>query len=92
MSGSQFCSPLFKISDSKNARRVSAYWELRTLGGTFLIAIPVAVFLCERVPRRYQNPIRLALMFPILLPRFSVGFIWRFFYALTIGLVNIPVC
>jgi ABC-type sugar transport system permease subunit len=29
-------------------------------------------------------------MFPILLPRVSVGLIWRFFYAPTIGLVNYP--
>lgn len=81
---------LFSDQRFLNALRVSAYWELLTLGGTFLIAIPVAVFLYERVPRRYQNPICLALMFPILLPRVSVGLIWRFFYAPTVGLVNFP--
>jgi multiple sugar transport system permease protein len=81
---------LFSDQRFSNALRVSAYWELLTLGGTFLVALPVAVFLFERVPRRYQNPICLALMFPILLPRVSVGLIWRFFYAPTIGLVNCP--
>jgi multiple sugar transport system permease protein len=81
---------LFSDQRFLNALRVSAYWELLTLAGTFLVAVPVAVFLYERVPRRWQNLICLALMFPILLPRVSVGLIWRFFYAPTIGLVNLP--
>jgi multiple sugar transport system permease protein len=81
---------LFSDQRFLNALRVSAYWELLTLSGTFLVAVPVAVFLYERVPRRYQNPICLGLLLPILLPRVSVGLIWRFFYAPTIGLVNFP--
>lgn len=80
------------VSDQRflNALRISAFWEFLTLGGTFFVAVPSAVFLYERIPLRHQNLVCLALIFPILLPRVSVGLIWRFFYAPTVGLVNFP--
>jgi multiple sugar transport system permease protein len=81
---------LFSDQRFLNALRVSGYWELLTLIGTFIVAIPVAIFIYERIPVRRQNLVCLALTFPLLLPRVSVGLIWRFFYAPTIGLVNFP--
>jgi multiple sugar transport system permease protein len=74
-----------------NALEVSLLWEVVTLLGTMAAAILLGILIFERLRGPLREVVCLALILPILLPRVSVGLIWRFLYSPLMGIVNYPI-
>ena len=71
-----------------NAIEVSVLWEVVTVAGAVLVGIALAVFLLERVHGRWRRLASLVLIMPVLLPRVSAAFIWKFMYAPLTGILS----
>ena len=71
-----------------NAVQVSAIWEVVTVAGSLLVGVLLAVFLFEKVKGRTRDVIALLLIVPVLLPRVSAAFIWKFMYSPLMGILN----
>ncbi|CAJ3762962.1 sugar ABC transporter permease [Burkholderia pseudomallei] len=71
-----------------NAIEVSALWEAVTVAGAVAVGIVLAVFLFERVHGRWRHAAALILIMPVLLPRVSAAFIWKFMYAPLTGILG----
>lgn len=71
-----------------NAIEVSVLWEVVTVAGAVLVGIALAVFLFERVHGRWRRFASLVLIMPVLLPRVSAAFIWKFMYAPLTGILS----
>lgn len=71
-----------------NAIQVSVLWEIVTVAGSVIVGIAVAMFLFERVRGRWRQIASLVLILPVLLPRVSAAFIWKFMYAPLTGIVS----
>ncbi|MBL3931496.1 sugar ABC transporter permease, partial [Bacteroides thetaiotaomicron] len=59
-----------------------------TVAGAVLVGIALAVFLFERVHGRWRRFASLVLIMPVLLPRVSAAFIWKFMYAPLTGILS----
>lgn len=82
---------LFSDERFLNALKVSALWELITVAGTMVCAILVAVFLFERCERRVRNLLCVLFIIPVLMPRVSAAFIWKFMLDPLMGVLNYPI-
>ena len=71
-----------------NAIEVSAIWEVVTVLGSLALGIALAVFLFERIGERTRNAVSVMLIVPVLLPRVSAAFIWKFMYSPLMGILN----
>lgn len=71
-----------------NAIEVSAIWELVTVVGALAVGVALAVFLFERIGPRLRNLVSVMLIVPVLLPRVSAAFIWKFMYSPLMGILN----
>ncbi|WP_323118992.1 carbohydrate ABC transporter permease [Burkholderia alba] len=71
-----------------NAIEVSVLWEIVTVAGAVAVGVVLAIFLFERVHGRLRNLAVLLLIMPVLLPRVSAGFIWKFMYAPLTGILS----
>ncbi len=71
-----------------NAIQVSAVWEVVTVVGSLTVGILLAIFLFEKVHGRARNLIAVMLIIPVLLPRVSAAFIWKFMYSPLMGILN----
>jgi multiple sugar transport system permease protein len=71
-----------------NAIEVSAIWELVTVVGSLAVGVALAVFLFERIGPRLRNLVSVMLIVPVLLPRVSAAFIWKFMYSPLMGILN----
>lgn len=74
----------------KNALWVSLKWEVITVTATMVIAIGLGVLMFESAGKKQQALLCLIFLIPVLLPRVSAGFIWKFAYHPLYGLVTYP--
>lgn len=82
---------LFSDRRFLNSVNVSVTWEFITVIGTMIMAILIAFFLFENTKGRTRNIIATLFIIPVLLPRVSAAFVWKFMYNPLIGVVNYPI-
>ncbi|MGF6744138.1 carbohydrate ABC transporter permease [Paraburkholderia atlantica] len=71
-----------------NSIEVSVIWEIVTVLGAVALGIVVAIYLFEHVHGRLRNAISVLLIIPVLLPRVSAAFIWKFMYSPLNGILS----
>lgn len=71
-----------------NSIEVSAIWEVVTVLGAVAVGVVIAVYLFENVRGRMRNLIGVLLIVPVLLPRVSAAFIWKFMYSPLSGILS----
>ncbi|MBL1242094.1 MAG: sugar ABC transporter permease, partial [OCS116 cluster bacterium] len=82
---------LFSDRRFLNSVNVSVLWEFITVIGTMVTATLIAFFLFENTKGRTRNIISTLFIIPVLLPRVSAAFVWKFMYNPLIGVVNYPI-
>ncbi len=73
-----------------NAIGVSLTWEAVTVGMTLLIAIGLGILLFECVSPRTRNLLALLFLVPVILPRVSAAFVWKFAFHPLYGIATYP--
>lgn len=73
-----------------NALKISLIWEIYTVVLTMLLSMVLAVFLFERTHGRVRTFLSILLILPVLLPRVSAGFMWKFLLDPLFGLATWP--
>ncbi|MGF6820949.1 multiple sugar transport system permease protein [Paraburkholderia atlantica] len=71
-----------------NSIEVSVIWEIVTVLGAVALGIVVAIYLFEHVHGQLRNAISVLLIIPVLLPRVSAAFIWKFMYSPLNGILS----
>ena len=79
---------MFKDSRFFNALWVSLKWEVVTVVGSMIVAIFGGVLLFEKTSGRWRQILSLLLFIPVLLPKISAGYIWKFMLNPLMGIVN----
>ncbi|EJN02500.1 sugar ABC transporter permease [Phyllobacterium sp. YR531] len=74
-----------------NAIKISLIWEVVTVTATMMVAILLAVFLYETASPRMRNLVSILFLIPVMLPRVSAAFVWKFMFNPLFGLINYPV-
>lgn len=74
-----------------NAVEVSLVWEFITVVGTMLLAGLIAFFLFETTKGRTRSIISTLFIIPVLLPRVSAAFVWKFMFNPLLGVINYPI-
>ncbi len=82
---------LFNDRRFLNAIRISLIWEVVTVTATMLVAILLAIFLYETASPRMRNLVTVLFIIPVMLPRVSAAFVWKFMFNPLFGLVNYPI-
>lgn len=80
---------LLKDSRFHNSLYVSLKWEIITVTGTLLTAIIGGIVLFEKTSGRWRRFLSLLFFLPILLPRISAAYIWKFLFSPLMGIINI---
>ena len=73
-----------------NAIGVSLTWEAVTVGMTLLIAVGLGILLFECVSLRTRNLLALLFLVPVILPRVSAAFVWKFAFHPLYGIATYP--
>ncbi|WVT76255.1 sugar ABC transporter permease (plasmid) [Sinorhizobium chiapasense] len=73
-----------------NAIGVSLTWEAVTVGMTLLIAVGLGILLFECVSPRMRNLLALLFLVPVILPRVSAAFVWKFAFHPLYGIATYP--
>ncbi|MBD9508713.1 sugar ABC transporter permease [Ensifer sp. ENS10] len=73
-----------------NAIGVSLTWEAVTVGMTLLIAVGLGILLFECVAPRTRNLLALLFLVPVILPRVSAAFVWKFAFHPLYGIATYP--
>ena len=73
-----------------NAMWVSLTWEILTVTATMIVAIPLAVLLFEFTTPRVRDALCVLFIVPVLLPRVSAAFVWKFAFHPLYGLAAYP--
>ena len=81
---------LFSDDRFLNSMWVSLTWEILTVSATMIVAIPLAVLLFEAVGPRARNALCVLLIVPVLLPRVSAAYVWKFAFHPLYGLAAFP--
>ncbi|MEO6918500.1 MAG: sugar ABC transporter permease [Collimonas sp.] len=71
-----------------NAIKVSVQWEAVTVLGTLVVGVLLAVWLFEKTTPRVRNLLSVSLIIPVLLPRVSAAFLWKFMFSPLLGVVS----
>ncbi|MFP6561806.1 carbohydrate ABC transporter permease [Paraburkholderia sp. B3] len=71
-----------------NSIEVSAIWEFVTVVGAVAVGVVIAIYLFEHVRGRLRDLIGILLIVPVLLPRVSAAFIWKFMYSPLNGILS----
>ncbi|SDP30941.1 sugar ABC transporter permease [Phyllobacterium sp. OV277] len=82
---------LFNDRRFLNAIRISLIWEVVTVTATMLVAILLAIFLYETASLRMRNLVTVLFIIPVMLPRVSAAFVWKFMFNPLFGLINYPI-
>jgi multiple sugar transport system permease protein len=69
---------------------VSLIWEILTVSVTMIVAIPLAVLLFEAAPPKARNALCVLFIVPVLLPRVSAAYVWKFAFHPLYGLAAYP--
>ncbi|WP_438750049.1 carbohydrate ABC transporter permease [Pararhizobium sp. O133] len=73
-----------------NAIQVSLTWEVLTVCLTLLMAIGLGVLLFECTTQRMRNVLSLLFLVPVILPRVSAAFVWKFAFHPLYGIITYP--
>jgi multiple sugar transport system permease protein len=73
-----------------NAIGVSLTWEFVTVSMTLLVAIGLGILLFEFASPRMRNVLTLLFLMPVILPRVSAAFVWKFAFHPLYGIVTYP--
>jgi multiple sugar transport system permease protein len=69
---------------------VSLVWEITTVSATMIVATLLAVLLFETTSPRIRNFLCALFIIPVLLPRVSAAFVWKFAFHPLFGLASFP--
>jgi multiple sugar transport system permease protein len=81
---------LFSDRRFLNSVSVSVTWELVTVSATMACAVVLGVLLFECRSSRWRNALSIVFIMPVLLPRVSAAFVWKFAFHPLFGLVTYP--
>jgi multiple sugar transport system permease protein len=81
---------LFHDARFLNAMWVSLVWEVLTVTATMLVAVPLAILLFEFTSSTARNALCVLFIVPVLLPRVSAAFVWKFAFHPLYGLAAYP--
>lgn len=73
-----------------NAIGVSLTWEVVTVTLTLLVAIVLGILLFELASARMRTVLTLLFLVPVILPRVSAAFVWKFAFHPLYGVVTYP--
>ncbi|MCQ4629235.1 sugar ABC transporter permease [Shinella sp. CPCC 100929] len=73
-----------------NAVGVSLTWEVLTVTLTLLVAIALGILLFEFASSRMRGVMTLLFLVPVILPRVSAAFVWKFAFHPLYGIVTYP--
>ncbi len=80
------------LSDRRfiNSALVSLNWEVITVSLTMIVAICLAILMFEAASQRMRNVLCVLFLIPVLLPRVSAAFVWKFAFHPLFGLATYP--
>ena len=80
------------LSDRRflNAAWVSLKWELVTVIMSMTVAIGLGILLFELTGPKIRNVLTLLFLIPVLLPRVSAAFVWKFAFHPLYGIITYP--
>ncbi len=73
-----------------NSIVVSLTWEVVTVSATLITAVLLAIMMFEAASPRMRNVLALLFLMPVLLPRVSAAFVWKFAFHPLFGLATYP--
>lgn len=71
--------------------QVSLKWEIITVVGTMVLALLIAILLFEMTKGRWRTFISTLFIVPVLLPRVTAAFVWKFMFNPLLGVINYPI-
>ncbi|AOF90346.1 sugar ABC transporter permease [Sinorhizobium sp. RAC02] len=81
---------LFSDRRFLNAVGVSLTWEVVTVTLTLLVAVGLGILLFEFASARMRTVMTLLFLVPVILPRVSAAFVWKFAFHPLYGIVTYP--
>lgn len=81
---------LFSDRRFVNAIGVSLTWELVTVSATLFSAIGLGILVFECASPRMRNLLSLLFLIPVILPRVSAAFVWKFAFHPLYGIITYP--
>ncbi|HEX7864399.1 MAG TPA: sugar ABC transporter permease [Variovorax sp.] len=81
---------LFSDRRFLNSVRVSLVWEVLTVSATMGLAVLLGVLLFQCTTARWRNVLSMLFIVPVLLPRVSAAFVWKFAFHPLFGLLTWP--
>ncbi|WP_198088205.1 carbohydrate ABC transporter permease [Variovorax sp. E3] len=81
---------LFSDRRFLNSVRVSLVWEVLTVSATMGLAVLLGVLLFQCTTARWRNVLSMLFIVPVLLPRVSAAFVWKFAFHPLFGLLTYP--
>ena len=81
---------LFSDRRFLNSVGVSLTWEVLTVSATMVFAVVLGILLFECKSVRWRSVLSVVFIIPVLLPRVSAAFIWKFAFHPLFGLVTYP--
>jgi multiple sugar transport system permease protein len=81
---------LFSDRRFLNSIRVSLLWELVTVSSTMVVALLLGVLMFHRCSPRVRQLMTLVCIIPVLLPRVSAAFVWKFAFHPLFGAATYP--
>lgn len=81
---------LFSDRRFLNSIVVSLTWEFVTVTATMLFAIGLGILLYQCATSRWKNVLSMLFIMPVLLPRVSAAFVWKFAFHPLYGLATFP--
>lgn len=81
---------LFSDRRFLNAIQVSLTWEVLTVALTLVIAVGLGILLFECAAPKTRNVLSLLFLMPVILPRVSAAFVWKFAFHPLYGIITYP--
>ncbi|NTF45228.1 sugar ABC transporter permease [Rhizobium sp. AC27/96] len=81
---------LFSDRRFLNAIQVSLKWEALTVVLTLVLAIGLGILLFECTAAKTRNLLSLLFLIPVILPRVSAAFVWKFAFHPLYGIITYP--
>lgn len=80
------------LSDRRflNSIQVSLVWEVLTVVSTMVFSVFVGILLFHSASARWKNWLSVLFIMPVLLPRVSAAFVWKFAFHPLFGLLTYP--
>jgi multiple sugar transport system permease protein len=81
---------LFSDRRFLNSIQVSLIWEVMTVVFTMAFAVLVGILMFHSASNRWKNWLSVLFIMPVLLPRVSAAFVWKFAFHPLFGLLTYP--